>query len=296
MAAALAMAGFGLAASSPASAGFLSIRVTDSNAGTSYSCADQDACDSNSALNQVTISSTAANAALGPTSVFDINNVGASSNFSGGDPLSAIITASGGIIANSRAAGRTPLIIEISQTGWTKPTDLLRNLFQGPTAGFTNAGLGDFMLYHALSDQSDALYAGNTAFTPPPINAANLPIGAADDFVTPEVRFLASGGAAPVDVDCGPQAGQLQNCNGNSTLAAFNQTNTYSLTQRIVFQVGDSPVANAFNRVDFTSAMTEFSTPGQVPEPGTIPLLGLGLMGMVALSRRKKTPDQALQS
>ena len=289
MAAALAMAGFGLAASNPASAGFLTIRITDSNAGTSYTCADQDACDSNSALHQLTVNSSLANAALG-SSVFDVNNIGASTNFNSGDPLAAIMTTSGGITANSiRPLLRTPLIIEISQTGWTKPSDLLRSLYQGPAAGFANAGLGDFMLFHALSDQSDLLFGGNPAFDPPNTNAAGLPAGAADDFVTPEVRFQASGGPVSIDPDCGPQAGQLQNCNGNSTLAGFNQTNTFSLTQRLVFQAGDSPVPNAINRVDFLSQVSEFSAaPNRVSEPGSIPLMGLGLMGLVAIARRKK--------
>ncbi len=288
LATALAIAGFGLAASAPANAGLLTIRVTDTNIGTSFLCEDNTACDSNSALNSLTVNSTAANAALG-SSIFDINALGASSNFAGGDPLSAIITASGGIIANSRSANQTPLLIEISQTGWTKPTEFVRTLFQGPTAGFTNSGLGDYLLFHALSDQADLLFANNPSFDPPPSNASNLPAGAADDNVTPEVRFLASGGSAAIDPDCGPQAGQLQNCSGNSSLTGFNQTNTFSLSQRIVFQVADSPVANAFNRVDFTSAVSEFATaPNRVSEPGSIPLMGLGLMGLVAVARRKK--------
>ena len=288
LATALAIAGFGLAASAPANAGLLSISITDSNAGTTFFCEDNTACDSNSAPNQVTVNSTAANAALG-SSVFDVNNIGASSNFAGGDPLSAIITASGGIVANQRAPGLTPLIIQISQTGWTKPTDLLRTLFQGPTAGFTNSGLGDYMLFHALSDQADLLFAGNPAFDPPNTNAAGLPALAADDFVTPEVRFLASGGPTSIDADCGTPAGQLQNCSGSSSLIGFNQTNTFSLTQRLVFQVGDSPVPNAFNRIDFTTALSEFSAaPNRVSEPGSIPLMGLGLMGLVAIARRKK--------
>ena len=288
LATALAIAGFGLAVPAPANAGLLSIRITDSNAGTSFFCVDNTACDSNSAANSLTVNSTAANAALG-SSIFDVNNIGASSNFAGGDPLAAIITASGGIIANQRAPGLTPLIIEISQTGWTKPFDLSRTLFQGPTAGFTNSGLGDYMLFHALSDQADLLFAGNPAFDSPNTNATALPAGAADDFQTPEVRFLASGTGSAIDADCGDPAGQLQNCSGDSRLIGFNQTNTYSLTQRLVFQVSDSTVANAFNRVDFTTAISEFSAaPNRVSEPGSIPLMGLGLMGLVAVARRKK--------
>ncbi len=283
MAAALAMAGFGLAASNPASAGFLTIRITDSNAG-SYTCVDQDSCDTNSAVNAVGINGTLANAALGATSVFDITSLGASSNFSGGDPLSAIITSSGGIVANRTTPGKSPLVVEISQTGWTKPTDLLRSLYQGATTGFTNSGIGDFMLFHALSDQANLLFAGNPAFTPPAANAANLPTGAADDFVTASVKFDASSG----DPDCGAPAGQLQNCNGSSLLNAFNETNPFSLTQRMSFNIGDSPIANGSNRIDFTTQASEFSFPGQVPEPGTIPLMGLGLMGLLAIARRKK--------
>ena len=265
-----------------ASAGLLTIRITDSNSGTTFTCVDDTACDSNSAPNQMTVNSTQANAALG-SSVYDVNNIGASSNIASGDPLASVITSSGGVTAKSTAPGATPLIIEISQTDWTKPADLLRNMFQGPTVIFTKTGLGDFALFHFLDDAANLLFAGNPAFDPPNTNSPNLPAGAADDFVTPGVQF----NAGVVANGCGPVAGDIQTCAGASQLNGITESNPHSLTQRIVIGLSDSLIPQALNRIDFGDSVSKFSTPTQVPEPASMLLVGAGLFGAWVVRRRK---------
>ena len=265
-----------------ASAGLLTIRITDSNSGTSFVCADNTACDDNSAPNVVSVNATMANLALG-SSLYDINGLNAASNFTGGDPLASLITSSGGLQSKATAPGATPLIIEISQTDWTKPLDMLRTLFQGPTTIFTKTGLGDFALFHALNDSANLLFAGNPAFDPPNTNSAGLPAGAADDFVTPGIQF----NAGVVANGCGIVAGDIQTCASSSLLSGIIEGNPYSMTQRMVFELSDSLVPNALNRVDFSDSISKFSSPTQVPEPASMLLVGAGLFGAWVVRRKK---------
>ena len=274
LAAAVAMAALGVGVAMPASAGLLQIRVTDPTAATAFICIDNTACDTNILANAISLDATAANAGLGPLRAFDIVGLSAASNFITGDPLAAIITSSGNLVA-TLVPGILPFIIEVSQSDWTKPVNQLRTLSQGATTTFTNAGPGDVASFHALNDQANLLWAGNDAG-----GGTALPVGAADDFVTPNVLFAASSG----DPDCTAVVGNIQSCAGVSQLGGIIETNPYSLQQRIVIATGPSGVAGALVRVQFTDAATKFA----VPEPASMLLFGAGILGLALTCRRKK--------
>ena len=290
LAAAVAMAALGVGMAMPASAGLLSIRLTDATQAF-FTCPDSvgvvSACDLNPLANEITLNPVTANAALGGAlAAFTIVGLSAASNFITGNPNAAVITSSGNLTA-TLVPGILPLIIEVSQTDWLKPVGQNRTLSQGATTTFTNAGTGDFASFHALNDQANLIWAGNLAVDPVPVVltaalAAALPAGAGDDFVTPNVRFNKGPGSPP---GCTAEVGFIQSCAGVSQLGGILETNPFSLTQRIVIATGASPVGGALIRVQFTDAATKFAT---VPEPASVLLFGAGILGLALTRRRKK--------
>ena len=278
LAAAVVMAALGVGVAIPASANPLQIRLTDPNAmAASLICVDGNgACDSDGLVNNaIAFIPTFANTFFGAGRAFDIVGLSASSNFTTGDPNAAVITSSGNLTA-TLVSGILPLIIEVSQTDWTKPVGQPRTLSQGATSTFTNAGAGDLSSFHALNDQANLIFAGNDAGT-----GTALPVGAGDDFVTGPVLFNASSG----DPDCTGVVGNIQSCAGVSQLGGIAETNPFSLTQRFVIATGPSPVSGALVRVQFTDAATKFAA---VPEPSIMLLFGVGILGLGLAGRRKK--------
>jgi hypothetical protein len=260
---ALAAAGLGLTASMPASAGLLTMRITDASVGVVFTCADNAACDTNINPNQISIDDNALNAALG-ASLFRANNIGASSNFAVNNPFNALITSSGSVTYNANGAGSAnPFVIEISQNGWLLPNGNPRTLFQSDSATFGNSGAGDSISYTAFNDALNGLFTGNN--------------------VSPAVVFNASA----LDPECTGVAGILESCSGNSLLAGISEGNPFSLSELVVINLGPTLAAGAqFNRVDYTNSTSKFAA-NVVSEPGSMLLLSFGLFGLGVARRRK---------
>lgn len=201
----------------------------------------------------------------------------------------------GQFVAND---GATPVLSQLNSFG---PTGYgMYALFQGMGTFATSSGVTTFTFNPGVGNLGvyiDPL--NNTTFTAPSNGSSPWTTG-----LTIEDYLIATGT---------PQSGfgtldpTLPTCNGGGiNCGSFGTTTSFALTTTTPGGTTYFTVPNPFYNLSFQSGqLNNFTptgtqtingsldvvfgnTPGQVPEPATLALLGLGLIGMGAVARRRK--------
>lgn len=175
----------------------------------------------------------------------------------------------------------------LTVTGWGKQTDLGGDLFkvvvnvkasEGMVGGFQGLGAGGAAFTGALNQ----VKVGGAVFTPTQdLNAAINPL-TDTQFLLTNAQVLAV--TAPFETD--------NSIGGVFTVAAASRSNDFNMIQ-LVGQKGQVVNYNFMlaEAIGAASPETTFSGSfefGAVPEPATMAMAGMGLIGLIAASRRRK--------